>query len=608
MITAKNIHSIASGLRTIALAGTLTIASVLPMAGLASADGGTNEPSTPAATQATSANEFDVDPAGGLVGIQAVVVAAPAGVPLQAEPSAQAEVVEVVQDGTTVDLLIEDTDTVYTDDGATRWWPVDVGGSTGWINGQSLMSPEDYAASSATDETAATRVPFDFTSDTAERIAEVNADGDGLTVRAEPDGGAEVVSTLQDGAIVDLRIDSVDTVYDSAGTRWWPVTVDGVDGWVSGFYLITPGTSGQATASAPASSTEAAPQQAATGDYTYVAGDWAVVRTADTERTNLYSSASADVSATGTVPHMALVEVIAPAENGWYEVRWDTIQGYVPGDLLTAGTAPRRASDAADPAPTPTPAAVSTETADPVATEAMVAGDTAVITSESEAGVNVRESASSDAARVGFLDDTTNVTVVEGPTQDDESNDWYKVNGGDLEGWVRGDLLTQATSTSTETTSATDTGNASDSGYILPVNEFRFTQDYGCSNLGFYSYDPNWGCSVHDGVDLAAAQGTPLMAAADGEVVVAGWCDCGLGFYVEIDHGDGVNSVYGHMAQQPSVSVGDKLKRGDTIGQVGSTGLSTGPHVHFMIREDGITVDPKNYLPPIESNTTSGGT
>ena len=74
-----------------------------------------------------------------------------------------------------------------------------------------------------------------------------------------------------------------------------------------------------------------------------------------------------------------------------------------------------------------------------------------------------------------------------------------------------------------------------------------------------------------------------------------------------IDHGDGVHSIYGHMAGQPSVTVGQTVSRGDTIGQVGSTGLSTGPHVHFMIREDGVTVDPKNYLPPIESAATTAG-
>ncbi len=611
MFTARQFHSIASGARMLVLAGTLTIASFLPTAGLVYADAGST-PTPDAADQPVLTQEqaFDVDPAGGVEGIEAVVVAQPAGAPLLAEPAAEADVVEAVPDGTTVLLRIDMEDTVYSADGETRWWPVDVGGTAGWIDGRSLMSPEEYVARAASSEdgsvaadTSATRVPFEFTSDTAARVAEVDADGDGLSMRAEPDASADVVGTLKDGTIVDLRIDSVDTVYDAAGTRWWPVSFDGVDGWVSGFYLITPGTASQsATTSRTATTTTAAP--ALDGDYTYVAGDWAVVRTADAGRTNLYASANADAATAGTIPHMALVEVIAQAPDGWYEVRWDTVQGFIPGDLLTAGTAPRRSANAAQPAPTPTPAAVSTETADPVATEAMVAGDTAVVNSESDAGVNVREAANSDAERVGYLNDATRVSVVEGPTTDDAGNDWYKVKGNNLEGWVRADLLTQVTSTSTTTTGTADSGTVSAAGFSLPVATYRFTQDYGCSNLGFYSYDPNWGCSVHDGVDLAAPQGTPLLAAADGKVVVAGWCDCGLGYYVEIDHGDGIHTIYGHMAGQPSVAVGAEVSRGDQIGQVGSTGLSTGPHVHFMVREDGTTVDPKNYLPPIKTNAT----
>jgi murein DD-endopeptidase MepM/ murein hydrolase activator NlpD len=100
-------------------------------------------------------------------------------------------------------------------------------------------------------------------------------------------------------------------------------------------------------------------------------------------------------------------------------------------------------------------------------------------------------------------------------------------------------------------------------------------------------------------VDLAAPSGTPIKAVGAGTVVAAAWCDCGLGYYVEIDHGDGTHSVYGHMASQPTVATGQTVNQGDLIGQVGSTGLSTGPHLHFMIRQDGATQDPKSYLPPL---------
>ena len=76
----------------------------------------------------------------------------------------------------------------------------------------------------------------------------------------------------------------------------------------------------------------------------------------------------------------------------------------------------------------------------------------------------------------------------------------------------------------------------------------------------------------------------------------SGFCDCGLGFYVAIDHENGFETLYGHMAEQPPVTVGQRVNQGEVIGPLGSTGASTGPHVHFMIRLNGSTVDPLNYL------------
>jgi len=101
---------------------------------------------------------------------------------------------------------------------------------------------------------------------------------------------------------------------------------------------------------------------------------------------------------------------------------------------------------------------------------------------------------------------------------------------------------------------------------------------------------------VHNGIDLAAPLGTPIMAAAAGTVAEAGWCDCGLGYYVKIDHGNGLATYYGHMQSTPYVSVGQSVAQGETIGPIGSTGLSTGPHVHFMVQKNGVTVDPMDYL------------
>lgn len=600
MYTARKSHTIAAQMRTLALAGTLALASILPMVATVYADTGASTP-TADGPALSSADAFDVDPSGGLENIQAVVVSPSGTVPLLEEADPDAKVLKDLKDGTTVLLLIDVKDSVTTSNG-DRYWPVEVDGTSGWINGRSLMSPEDYAAYSAvandspeTDGTNASasgnRTPFDYTGDLANAVAEVSADGDGLKMRSEPNADADIVVSLAEGTIVNLRIADVDTVYDDAGTRWWPVEYEGNIGWVSGDYLVTPGTSSQSgTTSNPSYD----------GDYTYIAGDWAVIRTADEGRTNVYAEANTGSDVVGTAPHMALVEVIAQAPDGWYEVRWDTLQGYVPGDLLTAGTAPVRANGTAT-NPTPTPAPVSTATAAPVDTDALTEGDVAVIKSESEAGVNVRASASSDADVLGQLLDGTNVDIVSGPENDTNGNGWYEVSSDDLDGWVRADLLERKVSSTDSTVS--DTGDTSSAGFIMPLQTYRFTQDYGCSNLGFYAYDPAWGCSVHDGVDLAAAQGTPIYAVADGTVVVSGWCDCGLGYYVEIDHGNGVHTIYGHQMEQPMVSVGEKVTQGQQIGKVGSTGLSTGPHVHFMVRVDGVSVDPKDYLPPLKTSS-----
>jgi murein DD-endopeptidase MepM/ murein hydrolase activator NlpD len=232
------------------------------------------------------------------------------------------------------------------------------------------------------------------------------------------------------------------------------------------------------------------------------------------------------------------------------------------------------------------------------------------------------------------------VEIVRGPVVNAASSTvWYEVTNANASGFVNGDLLItsveapgtqtpaptepplseeeEATIAATQTPAptevpvtpqpttppatqapatqapATEDANAQ---FIYPLASYTRTQGFGCSSLPFYSYNAEWGCAVHNGLDLAAPSGTPILASASGEVVAAGWCNCGLGYYVEIDHGNGFHTLYGHMASQPYVSVGEQVTQGDTIGPVGSTGISTGPHVHFMIRIDGDAVNPEDYL------------
>lgn len=129
---------------------------------------------------------------------------------------------------------------------------------------------------------------------------------------------------------------------------------------------------------------------------------------------------------------------------------------------------------------------------------------------------------------------------------------------------------------------------APSSGYIRPVSG-RITSGYG------YRIHPIWGDRrFHTGVDFAGPTGDPIKAVRDGVVILRQYY-YGYGNTVIIDHGNGVSSLYAHM-HNFNVSLGTRVSQGQVIGTVGSTGDSTGPHLHFEIRINGNHVNPMNYL------------
>lgn len=139
----------------------------------------------------------------------------------------------------------------------------------------------------------------------------------------------------------------------------------------------------------------------------------------------------------------------------------------------------------------------------------------------------------------------------------------------------------------------TDTAPAS---YIWPVYG-QIEQPYAMTELVYDRTMADW--RTHDGIDIGSTLGEQVLAAADGTVTEV-FADDLYGTTVVISHGGGIESVYSNLAEQPTVSVGQSVAKGDTIGSVGTTALAEAGevyHLHFAMRADGVSVDPTEYLP-----------
>lgn len=130
----------------------------------------------------------------------------------------------------------------------------------------------------------------------------------------------------------------------------------------------------------------------------------------------------------------------------------------------------------------------------------------------------------------------------------------------------------------------------SSSGWVRPVKSYRLTSPFGMRIHPITGKE-----TMHQGVDMAAPQGTPIYAAKDGKVSRTAFQAGGAGYYVSISHGGGFASIYMHMTHY-IVKPGDYVKAGQVIGYVGSTGGSTGPHLHFGISYNGTYVNPLKYV------------
>ena len=203
-----------------------------------------------------------------------------------------------------------------------------------------------------------------------------------------------------------------------------------------------------------------------------------------------------------------------------------------------------------------------------------------------EAQINLRAGPGREYPRLSYLEAGRQLTLIA------RYGEWVKVENGSTEtGWVRSDLLglpEAAINVLPETTDFLPPPPR----WVWPTTG-EMTSSFGWRSQPFRSF--------HDGLDLANRAGTPIVAASAGRVIQAGWCG-GFGYCVEIDHGEGITTLYAHMLKRPPVASGDTLAAGDLVGWMGNTydkrrgGFSTGVHLHFITKVNGKAINPLRFL------------
>ncbi len=168
-----------------------------------------------------------------------------------------------------------------------------------------------------------------------------------------------------------------------------------------------------------------------------------------------------------------------------------------------------------------------------------------------------------------------------GPSGDDSVSVW-RSGGAVVLGFLPGARL-----------NATERSFFLNVGFRMPLPTGLLTSRYGYRRSPIDGHD-----RMHEGVDLAAPLGSDVVAARDGTVLQTG-NDSALGLFVVLDHGGGLSTVYGHLSAV-DVVLNQTVRSGTIVGAVGSTGLSTGPHLHFEIRLSGQAKDPSRYLPGLK--------
>lgn len=497
------------------------------------------------------------------------------GLRIRTGPGTDAESIATLGDGDVVTIV----DGPVYDGSSNGWYLVTDGSFQGYGFAGFLSTTGSTSAPSASSGSpSAGNLGYETPPFSAGASATVQTDdGGGLNIRSGPSVDSEAVLSVADGSTVTIINGPY---FDDAQNGWYAVSSGDVSGFVYAGFLA----GGSGTVSSTSSGNSSATSSSGYLGYdtpSFSQGQQVQVLTDDGGGLRVRAEAATSGEQIATLGDGDIVIIVGgpwydAANNGWYLVSDGAMQGYAfAGFLTTNGSIAANPSNSSSSSSTTTPNGEARfDNGDDVrATEA----------------VNLRSGASIASSRNGTLNPGTTVEVIDGPFYDADGDDWYYVEGSNLQGFAMGEFLELANA-------AASSNAASAKMFIYPVKGYTFTQAFGCSPYSFEPYNSSLGCSYHNGIDLAVASYTPIVATAAGTVTAAGWCDCGLGYYVTIDHGNGYTSTYGHMAEQPYVSVGQRVSQGETIGPIGSTGLSTGPHVHFVIEQNGVDIDPMTVL------------
>lgn len=496
--------------------------------------------------------------------------------------------------------------------GGQAWYPVAYAGLSGW-------AAADYigAASAETAPVATNQQALAIT--IGEHVVVSSTGGWDLRLRAANNLDAGTIAAAPEGSVLRVMDGPLS---DASGNAWYAVSYDGIEGYASAAYLNW--TDAALSVRRPVAAT-AAPLAITGSGHVEVSntGGWPL---------RLRAAGSLDSGTIAAAPEGAVLKVTAAATyddagNAWYPVDYDGLQGYVGAAYLTA-------TDAALSARQPLATAVASSAADSGA--AFANGTHVAVSNTGGWDLRIRETAGIDGAVFGAATEGAVLLVVNGPTTDNQGNVWYGVNYDGVSGFARATYLTATTNalssrpvaiattaTVPEVTAAAPApaaepapapaappasapapapsqapapqptpapaqAPAQASGNFIYPAQGTFTQGFG-GNAAFY------GPGGHNGIDIANTIGTPVVASDAGVVTYAGWKG-GLGNAVVIDHGNGFVTEYGH-ASALRVSVGQRVSQGQIIMAMGSTGNSTGPHVHFSIIRNGVYINPMNYLP-----------